>query len=249
MDSPLSSAGGLSSVNNTNTAALPGAHNSTNTATDVNPLGASGPEILGIVWGLTFIAGCFLGARFYVKRRHGKGVWWDDHLLVASWVMLVVFAAVTTYCVHVGLGSHTSSSLIRQTSLQLGVLIATVFSVLGAAWSKTSFAFTLLRITREGSRILYWGIWCVVITLNVVLTFNAIVQFIWCAPAQAAWNPEIRGQCWDRMVVVRYTEFAAYYSAAMDFVLAMVPVMVIRNLRMRLKEKIGVIFCMSLGVL
>lgn len=254
MNLPLSSAEALSSVN-INRDFLPGAAavnntaNLTTTETDSHLLGASGPEVLGVVWTLTFIATCFLAARLYVKQRHSKGVWWDDHLLVVSWGMLVLFAATTTYCVHVGLGSHAGSSMLQQSPLQLGVIIATVFSVLGAAWSKTSFAFTLLRITREGSRNFYWGIWCVVVTLNVVLIFNAIMQFIWCTPAQMAWNPDVDGECWDRSVVVRYTQFAAYYSAAMDFVLATVPVTVLVHLQMRLKEKIGVIICMSLGVL
>lgn len=254
MDSPLSSARAYASVNSDGTL-LPGAaavnktSNSTSHLDDSPLIGASGPQVLGVVWTLTVIAACFLAARLYVKQRHSKGVWWDDHLLVVSWGMLVLFASTTTYCVHVGLGSHSGSDTLQQSPLQLGVIIATIFSVLGAAWSKTSFAFTLLRITREGSRIIYWGIWCVVVTLNVVLVFNAILQFIWCTPAQMAWNPSVQGQCWDRSVVVRYTQFAAYYSAAMDFVLATVPVTVLMHLQMRLKEKIGVIVCMSLGVL
>lgn len=258
MESPVFSGEANALVNIVNRAVIPPgaalATNNTNTNSsrahdDSNLLGASGPEVLGFVWGLTFVAACFLVARLYVKQRHSKGFWWDDHLLVASWGMLALFGAATTYCVQVGLGSHVGSSLLEQSPLQLGVIIATVFSVLGAAWSKTSFAFTLLRITREGNRIIYWGIWCVVVTLNVVLSFNAIVQFIWCTPAQAAWNPNIDGQCWNRSVVVRYTQFAAYYSAAMDFLLATVPVILIAHLQMRLKEKMGVIVCMSLGVL
>lgn len=224
------------------------APNNNNTVPE-NALGASGPEILSIVWVLTFVAAVFLAARLYVKKRHDKGLWWDDHLLVASWAMLALFGGAATYCVHVGLGSHSTSSAVQQTPLQLSVLVATVFSVLGAAWSKTSFAITLLRITRDGSRGLYWGIWCVVITMNVVLTFNAIVQFVWCTPVQAAWNASIHGACWDREVVVLYTQFAAFYSAAMDFILAAVPCVVIAKLSMRLKEKLGVIVCMSLGAL
>lgn len=253
MDSPLSSAGPGSSpaANTDNSSSSGGQHSSTTGAARVNfqLIGASGPELLAVVWVCVFIAGCFLSARLYVKKRHEKGFWWDDHLLMASWIMLALFAATSTYCVSVGLGSHASSSTVQQTPLQLSILIATVFSVMGAAWSKTSFALTLLRITREGSRGLYWGIWCVVVTMNVILTFNALVQFVWCTPAQAAWTAHMDGTCWDRNVVVRYTQFAAYYSACMDFILAAVPFAVIAKLSMRLKEKLGVITCMSLGAL
>lgn len=211
--------------------------------------GANGTEINVVVWVMAAVATCFLGARLCIKLRGHKGMWWDDHALVASWAMLLAYAGTTTYCVSVGLGSHGGSSNIDPSSLQLGVVISTIFSALGAAWSKTSFALTLLRITREGSRLVYWGIWFVIITMNLVLAFNAIIGFIWCDPPQAAWNSEINGNCWDRAVVVHYTVFGAAYSAAMDFMLAMVPWFVIMKLSMRKKEKLGVVLCMSLGIL
>lgn len=211
--------------------------------------GASGIEINIVVWAMAIVATCFLAARLYIKFRGNKGMWWDDHALVASWVMLLAYSGTTTSCVRVGLGSHSGSSNVDSNSLQLGVVIATVFSTLGAAWSKTSFALTLLRITREGSRLIYWGIWCIIISMNVVLVFNAIIGFIWCDPPQAAWNPDIHGKCWDRAVVVHYTVFGAAYSAAMDFMLAMVPWVVIMKLSMKKKEKLGVVLCMSLGIL
>lgn len=212
--------------------------------------GASGPEVLGLVWALTAIALLLLTARIYTKRRSQKGLWWDDYLLLASWTMLGLFAGTTTYCVHVGLGSHNGSDNVQMSPIQLGTIIATVFSVFGAAWSKTSFALTLLRITRVGeSRVLYWGIWAIVVILNLVLTFNAIIFFIYCDPPSGAWDSSIHAKCWNRNVVVTYTKFAAAYSAAMDFILAFVPWTVIMRLRMRFKEKLGVAVCMSLGVL
>lgn len=215
-----------------------------------SPFGASGPEVLGLVWTMTFVAASFLAVRLWVKHRSHKGLWWDDHLLLASWAMLALFAAATSFCVHAGIGTHVGTLGIDQASMQLGIVIATVFSVLGAAWSKTSFALTLLRITREGEhRFVYWGIWAVVVSMNIVLVFNAIIQFIWCVPAAAAWTPFLDGQCWSRSVVVKYTQFAAAYSAAMDFALALVPWKVVMQLRMRLKEKLGVVICMSLGFL
>lgn len=212
-------------------------------------LGADGTEINVVVWVMTFVATCLLAMRLYIKFRGQKGLWWDDHALILSWVMLLAYAGTTTFCVHVGLGSHGGSSNIQVSALQLGVVISTVFSTLGAAWSKTSFAVTLLRITRDGDRSIYWAIWCVIITMNVVLAFNAIIGFIWCDPPQAAWSLHVDAKCWDRAVVVRYTVFGAAYSAAMDFLLAMVPWFVIMKLSIKRKEKLGVAFCMSLGIL
>lgn len=214
-------------------------------------IGADKPEILGSVWAMTAVAAAFLGLRLWVKVRSRKGLWWDDHLLAASWGMLALFAAATTACAGAGLGSHVrDAGAVRQTPLQLGVNVATVFSVLGAAWSKTSFALTLLRITRDGGqRAAHLGVWAVVVTMNAVLALNAVVQFVWCVPAAKAWDATLDGTCWKRSVVVQYTQFAAYYSASMDFALALVPWKVLIGLRMRPKEKLGVLVCMSLGML
>ncbi|KUI55848.1 hypothetical protein VP1G_03182 [Cytospora mali] len=204
-----------------------------------------GPIAISMCWAMTSVAALFLGTRLYVKFTAHRGMWWDDYVLLASWSMLVAFSASTTYATKVGLGKHEGSTD-DPTPLQLMIVVATVFSVLGAAWSKTSFALTLLRITKGK---LYWMIWAIIVSLNIILTFNAILQFIWCTPARAAWDTMVSRKCWNRGIVVKYTIFAAAYSAVMDFLLAGVPWLVIMNLKMRRKEKIGVSVCMSLGLI
>lgn len=156
--------------------------------------------------------------------------------------MLIGYAISATIAVLLGgLGTHSGNPM----SIQMMISIWTVFSSLGAAWSKTSFAVTLLRITTGR---LKFGLWAVIVTLNIILTFNAIVPFIWCNPPSKAWNPFMLGECWDRTVVVNYNIAGAAYSAGMDFVLALVPWFVILKLNMKRNEKIGVAIAMSLGV-
>lgn len=208
-----------------------------------NDGGDLGPVVIGMCWAMTIMTALFLGTRLYVKFTTHRGMWWDDHLLLMSWFMLVAFSSSVTYATEVGLGKHNGKTH-DPTALQLMIVVATVFSVLGAAWSKTSFALTLLRITKG---LLYWGIWAIIVSLNVVLTFNAILQFIWCSPSAAAWDMMVDGKCWNRTIVVDYTIFAAAYSAGMDVLLACVPWLVIMNLKMKRSEKIGVAVCMSLG--
>lgn len=47
-----------------------------------------GPGLLATVWTLIGIAGAFIGLRIYCKFSRGRGLWLDDHVLVASWVRL-----------------------------------------------------------------------------------------------------------------------------------------------------------------
>ncbi|KAJ4390466.1 hypothetical protein N0V85_007189, partial [Neurospora sp. IMI 360204] len=36
-------------------------------------------------WFLTVLAALFLGLRIYCKKYRGRGLWWDDHVLITSW--------------------------------------------------------------------------------------------------------------------------------------------------------------------
>jgi hypothetical protein len=46
----------------------------------------NGPVIVGVTWWLTFFCGAFLGTRIYAKLSRKQGLWWDDHILILSWV-------------------------------------------------------------------------------------------------------------------------------------------------------------------
>lgn len=212
--------------------------------------GGVGPMILAVCWSMTGVAALFLGMRVYVKLITQRRLWWDDHLLVASWFMLVAFSSTITYGTTIGVGQHFSDlkgglKTSDMDGLQLVVIIATVFSVMGGAWSKTSFALTLLRLTKGT---IYYVIWFIIISMNAVLTFNAILQFLWCQPASVAWHSGAGGTCWSKNVIIYYSIAAASYSATMDILLAVVPWTVIMKLQMESKEKIGVAVCMSLGI-
>lgn len=204
--------------------------------------------LVAVCWSMTCIAALFLGTRLFVKLTTQRRLWWDDHILVASWCALVAFSSTMTYGTKYGLGTHLDMDATTETKshMQLVVVIATVFSVMGAAWSKTSFAIMLLRITKGTMK---YVIWFIMISMNLVLTFNAILQFLWCQPAYVAWHSGQGGTCWSKNVIVYYSVAAASYSATMDILLAMVPWAVIMKLQMQTREKIGIAVCMSLGVM
>jgi hypothetical protein len=47
-----------------------------------------GPQLNTVFWLLTTLASFFLALRLYCKFIRGRSLWWDDHLLIASWVGL-----------------------------------------------------------------------------------------------------------------------------------------------------------------
>lgn len=162
-------------------------------------------------------------------------------------IMLLADVIVTTVAVDTGLGKHIDSvkgdKFIKTMLLSA---VAQMLSILGAAWSKTSFAVTLLRLTVV-SHVRYL-VWFIIISLNLFLTFTALLPLFQCTPIGKSFDPNVDGKCWDRTLVLVLTIFGAAYSAAADFALAIIPWVLIWNLQMNLKEKIGVGICMSLGI-
>ncbi|KAK8073010.1 hypothetical protein PG996_006358 [Apiospora saccharicola] len=208
----------------------------------------AGPFVLGVGWSLVALSAIFLVARFYVKITKHRGLWWDDHVLAASWTMIFVGVAILTYAVRLGFGQHiTEIPTNTAVNVQFLVYLGAVFSLLGVAWSKTSFALTLVRIT-EGP--LRTAIWVVITSINMALVANAILPFLRCSPVEKNWDLLIlEGECWDADLLLGFTMFAAAFSGAMDILLVLVPWFVIAKTQMNSKDKLGVAICMSLGLM
>ena len=129
----------------------------------------------------------------------------------------------------------------------LGTTIASVPSILAAAWSKTSFAVTLYRlVTRRWQRACLWFLG---ITLNVFMTLLALLSFLRCVPPQKVWRPYLEGSCMSVNVYLRYGIFSGTYSAVVDLMLAVAPWPIVWKTTLQTKEKIGVGVAMSMGIL
>jgi len=46
----------------------------------------AGTRLVAAMWPLLALAGLFLGLRLYCKISRHNRLWWDDYLLIASWV-------------------------------------------------------------------------------------------------------------------------------------------------------------------
>jgi hypothetical protein len=81
------------------------------------------------------------------------------------------------------------------------------------------------------------------------------MNFVWifglakCNPMERVWDKSVPGTCWDPQKLSKFQLFAAYYSAILDFLLALLPWQILWDLQMKLREKIGVAVCMSLGAM
>ncbi|KXH29876.1 hypothetical protein CNYM01_02927 [Colletotrichum nymphaeae SA-01] len=210
-----------------------------------------GPGLLATVWTLIGIAGAFIGLRIYCKFSRGRGLWLDDHMLVASWCALLALGSFISIDVSYDFGKHNWDITPGNWSwLLLYANLSGSFSIIAAAWSKTSFALTLLRITRESSeRWMKLLVWFIIISINTFLGVNVLFTWIQCWPVEKTWRTaSTPGTCWPKSIMMNYNVFTASYSGGMDIVLAILPWKIIWGLTMTKKEKFGVLTAMSMGV-
>ncbi|KAK1750344.1 hypothetical protein QBC47DRAFT_455275 [Echria macrotheca] len=207
----------------------------------------NGPRIVLSLAVMTGVSLLLMVLRFFCKARYDKRFGWDDHLLAASWITLLTYAVVTISAVSFGIGRR--KALIPAINLVQALKLLYVgrfFGIIALAISKTSFAVTLLHLARGT-----WQraiIWFIIISLNVVMWTCAFSLFFQCNPVHKAWDLGAPGTCWPSQIQVNISIGASAYSAAMDFALALFPVILIWHLQMGNKEKFGVLIAMSLGV-
>ena len=225
----------------------------------------NGPVVVGVTWWLTFFCGGFLGLRIWAKMSRKRGLWWDDHILIASWVgtlsirihsdkvaytvkvLLFVQAIMTQVDQLLGFGKRTVDIPVENlTTLALTTSVTATISFFALAFSKISFGVTLLRLTTSGLR---WFIWFCIVTLFLVMIPSVLITWIQCNPTEKASNDALGRVCWHASIIINYGIFNAAWRAAADFALALLPWKLVWGLRLNFCGKIGVGIAMSMGVL
>ncbi|ORY01418.1 hypothetical protein BCR34DRAFT_605914 [Clohesyomyces aquaticus] len=208
-----------------------------------------GPQIVVSLWIVTAIALVFMALRFFCKHRYSQRFGaLDDIVLFVSWICIVLYAALTTLSVHYGLGRHVYEvDPANMPFVFKWMLIGELFGIIAIPLSKTSFSLTLLRITVRKPHKVF--IWFIIISTNVIMWTCAFWLVFQCSPPHRLWHPNVPGKCANKNVTTHFALFAGLYSMCADFLLAACPWIIIGHLQMNRKEKFGVIFAMSLGIL
>ncbi|KAL2126602.1 hypothetical protein VTI74DRAFT_562 [Chaetomium olivicolor] len=208
-----------------------------------------GPQLNIVFWLLTSLALVFLSLRLYCKFHRGRSLWWDDYFLIAAWISLAVSAATTSVCVSLDYGKNLYDMRPENLpKMPFVAVFAGFFSVLAAAWSKTSFALTLLRLVQGWMKAF---IWVIIITMNLILGTAMLFMWIKCFPFAKIWDDRIEGHCVDPKKIVTLYQWSAGWSGACDVVLALVPWTILFHMRKTLdtKERIGIAVAMSMGLI
>ena len=91
-----------------------------------------GPQFLAAIWILSGAATIFLALRLYCKLSTHKGLWWDDHVITASWVSgpMFPFASPLSLCAR-HLANPEKAAQVRDKPTMLGWFVGQVMKETG----------------------------------------------------------------------------------------------------------------------
>ncbi|KAF2642008.1 hypothetical protein P280DRAFT_397288 [Massarina eburnea CBS 473.64] len=195
-----------------------------------------------------------LGARLYTRARIVRNVGWDDWIMVLATILAVMTSIVVTKEVQYGVGKHAAylppPDLIKAVKW---IWLSTPMSTLSACFGKISIALLLMRIINRNKyyRFFLWVLIGLLLAINIVLN---IITFIQCRPTWWLWeqlNPmtKAHGTCWNPDIQKFYGYFQGSFSAFSDLVLALFPILIIKDLQIELKLKAALCSVMGMGIL
>jgi len=113
--------------------------------------------------------------------------------------------------------------------------------------ARVSLCIFLLRIVnrQKAYKIFLWGIICLTSLATMASIINLLAS---CQPIEKMWNPKHPGKCISQTQTVAFGMTQAATSILFDFLLAMFPILILRNLNMALKTKIALGILMGMGL-
>ncbi|KAJ4391652.1 hypothetical protein N0V93_005271 [Gnomoniopsis smithogilvyi] len=179
----------------------------------------------------------FLLTRIWSRKSQHKGLWWDDWLLVAAWICLLIGngsnAAAPSYGFNIITGTPHGWRLVF-TSI-------TCFYI-GGAFAKTAFGVTLLRLSSGRTKILLGAI--IVITWAFAITLGIVTWIPICDTKSE--EVGLKGQCVQIGTLLWIHIGSTICTIFADVVLSYLPWRILRSIHIPSGEKWGVGSSMSL---
>ncbi|KAK1712540.1 hypothetical protein BDP67DRAFT_517580 [Colletotrichum lupini] len=185
---------------------------------------------------LFVLATTFLALRIYARvsalRSWRLGT--DDYLILSAWVLFTCMIYLRVAL----LSASTFAGILNVPKYSKISKAAGVMSNIAWALSKTSFAFTLMRLMTGKLR---WMLWFIIFSMNLFIALWLPFFLNPCGPG----GPE---PCWPREMSVPFGIFVNAYSAFLDIFLSFLPWKIIWPLHLSTHERIGICVAMSMGI-
>ncbi|OJJ79331.1 uncharacterized protein ASPGLDRAFT_94088, partial [Aspergillus glaucus CBS 516.65] len=207
-----------------------------------------GPAVLTTLWSLTSASLLFVLARLLVRLRILQKAGWDDILITFSIILSYIYDVILTIAVKSGYGRQQSTLTSDQLSNSIKFIMAGFApGLLSIVVPKLAVVALLIRTMNPSPR-QKWFLLGTVLGSGVLLMGCVVILYLQCRPASEIWEMNAaEGSCWSMNVLVNYSIVVGGIAAAVDAYLAIYPAVIIWNLHMGIKKKLGLSFALGLG--
>lgn len=110
---------------------------------------------------------------------------------------------------NLGVGKHiTEINPANLPKLHLLNRVGVVFAISACVWTKTSWALTMLRIVRATQDYMRLIVWCLLVSVNVLMDVGIILNFLECDSTGLTVSPS-QMWCWTNLIAANYNVFSA----------------------------------------
>ncbi|KAI5928082.1 hypothetical protein F4810DRAFT_719767 [Camillea tinctor] len=208
----------------------------------------NGVALVASLWTISMVSGIVLCLRLIAKLIRGRNMWWDDYIMIFSWLLLFVATILMQLARNVGFGRN-SSTLNYDQKYQIATY-AVIYSAsltIVVATARISFCCALLRATSGWGKVTAWVVMIGLVCITMVPL--VITRFTICVPFQKVYGVAADGYCGNTYIPLYIGWASGAWSAASDFALTILAWKIVWSMSMRRKEKIGVGIALSFGLI
>lgn len=209
-----------------------------------------GPELASVLGLFLGLATVFVCLRLYVKTFLSKSWGTDDVLLIIALTFFTTYSACSATGVHYGTGRHITDIPLQDIPKALYYWwLCELFYTVTTVFIRLSIAVFLLRIcVKPIHKNIVYGALTMVILFSVFYFFLVLFQ---CTPYSYFWGQYEgkKGSCINPAVVPDASIAHSVVSFTADWILGLLPIALIYDLKMNARTKVSVAVLLGLGLL
>jgi len=206
----------------------------------------AGPTLLTISIVMVVLIVLTTGLRLLVRAQR-KALGGDDFTITAATLLSIGRILIQIVSVPRGNGRHReflSKSNYQYVNFCTWLTQLFLFPLL--CLLKTSVCLLVLRI--KNTKSLRYGLWTLITLLVLTTLLPEIVLLAECSPVSAYWMSQ-SNKCWSPDIRIYSIYLQTSVSVLADIICTLLPIAVVWDLTLSLKDKIAVCGLMSLGIM
>ncbi|KAK6080936.1 hypothetical protein SCUP234_05034 [Seiridium cupressi] len=207
-------------------------------------------SLIVIVLVTASIATIVVALRVYVRAwmgRKTKNWGWEDLFAVAGYCAFLSSSVFAMKAAYYGLGTPDADlNAYLMVRCAEYMLYSQVLYGVSMPLIKASIVLTLVRITmKKGYR---WALYGMQALATIMAIVGILASLLYCRPVKAYWNP-LLGTCGNFMIVVNIGYAWTAVGIITDWMCAIIPYFIVRNLQMSRRSKTTVMIILGLGAI